>query len=68
MTQAELVYQQLQQLSESVIAEVFDFLKFLVQKNLDLKNREPRQPGSAKGLIWIADDLDAPLDDFKDHQ
>lgn len=22
---------------------------------------QPRQPGSAKGLVWIADDFDAPL-------
>lgn len=26
-----------------------------------------RVPGSAKGLIWIADDFDAPLDDFKEY-
>lgn len=25
--------------------------------------RAPRQPGSAKGQIWIADDFDAPLPD-----
>ncbi|MER2528792.1 MAG: DUF2281 domain-containing protein [Candidatus Competibacter denitrificans] len=61
MTQAELVYQQLQQLPESAIAEVFDFVKLLAHKNLDLKNQPPRQPGSAKGLIWIADDFDAPM-------
>ena len=23
-----------------------------------------RQPGRAKGLIWMAEDFDAPLDDF----
>ena len=26
----------------------------------------PRQPGSAKGLVTVADDFDAPLDDFKE--
>jgi prevent-host-death family protein len=26
-----------------------------------------RQPGSAKGLIWMADDFDAPLEDFKEY-
>jgi prevent-host-death family protein len=30
-----------------------------------LKRR--RQFGSAKGLIWMADDFDAPLEDFKDY-
>jgi antitoxin (DNA-binding transcriptional repressor) of toxin-antitoxin stability system len=27
----------------------------------------PRQPGSAEGLIWMADDFDAPLEDFKEY-
>ncbi|MHC5833068.1 MAG: DUF2281 domain-containing protein [Nostoc sp.] len=26
-----------------------------------------RQPGSAKGLITISDDFDAPLEDFKEY-
>ncbi|WP_250125268.1 DUF2281 domain-containing protein [Chroococcidiopsis sp. CCMEE 29] len=26
-----------------------------------------RKPGSAKGLISVSDDFDAPLDDFKDY-
>lgn len=25
-----------------------------------------RKPGSAEGLIWMADDFNAPLDDFKE--
>jgi antitoxin (DNA-binding transcriptional repressor) of toxin-antitoxin stability system len=25
------------------------------------------QFGSARGLIWMADDFDAPLDDFRDY-
>lgn len=29
--------------------------------------RKPRQAGSAKGLIHIADDFDAPLDDFDEY-
>jgi len=28
---------------------------------------QPLKPGSARGQIWIADDFDAPLDDFKEH-
>lgn len=30
--------------------------------------RAPREFGSAKGLIHIADDFDAPLDDFAEYQ
>ena len=26
-----------------------------------------RQPGSAKGQIWMSDDFDEPLEDFKDY-
>ncbi|MEP6776444.1 MAG: DUF2281 domain-containing protein [Chloroflexota bacterium] len=27
----------------------------------------PRQPGSAKGKVWIADDFDEPLEEFKQY-
>ena len=26
------------------------------------------KPGSAKGQIWMSDDFDAPLDDFKEYR
>ena len=68
MTRAELVYQHLKELPDSVAAEVFDFVQFLEHKLAGAKSRPPRQPGSAKGLMGIADDFSAPLDDFKDHQ
>jgi prevent-host-death family protein len=29
--------------------------------------KPPRQPGSAKELIWMSDDFDAPLEDFKEY-
>jgi len=32
-----------------------------------IQSRKPRQFGSAKGLIEIADDFDAPLEDFRDY-
>ncbi|MEY3867032.1 MAG: hypothetical protein RLZZ338_923 [Cyanobacteriota bacterium] len=31
------------------------------------KKRWPSKAGSAKGLVWISDDFDAPLDDFQDY-
>ena len=30
-------------------------------------NTNPRKPGTAKGLVTIEDDFDAPLEDFKDY-
>lgn len=68
MSHAELVYQHLKQLPESLAAEVLDFVQFLEHKQARAGTYEPREPGSAKGLIWIADDIDAPLADFKDYQ
>ena len=29
--------------------------------------KQPRRPGSAKGMIYMADDFDAPLDDFREY-
>ncbi|MFZ4556374.1 MAG: type II toxin-antitoxin system Phd/YefM family antitoxin [Pseudanabaena sp.] len=29
--------------------------------------RQNRKPGSAKGLIWISDDFDEPLEEFKEY-
>jgi antitoxin (DNA-binding transcriptional repressor) of toxin-antitoxin stability system len=30
-------------------------------------NLQPREPGSARGLMEIADDFDAPLEDFNEY-
>ena len=68
MTHAELVYQHLKQLPESVAAEVLDFVQFLEHKHRIPSTQPPRQPGSARGQIRIADDFDAPLADFEDYQ
>jgi antitoxin (DNA-binding transcriptional repressor) of toxin-antitoxin stability system len=29
--------------------------------------RPDRKPGSAKGLIWVSDDFDEPLEEFKEY-
>lgn len=67
MTQAELVYEHLKQLPEPLLTEVLDFVRYLEQKQAHAEKHLPRQPGSAKGQVWIAEDFDAPLDDFKDY-
>lgn len=28
---------------------------------------KPRQPGSAKGMVWMSDDFDEPLEEFKEY-
>ncbi len=35
--------------------------------NQNPKQIKERQAGDLKGKIWMADDFDAPLDDFKDY-
>lgn len=68
MNHVELAYQHLKQLPEPLAIEVLDFVQFLEHKQSLSKVRKPREPGSAKGQIWMADDFDAPLDDFKAYQ
>jgi antitoxin (DNA-binding transcriptional repressor) of toxin-antitoxin stability system len=33
----------------------------------DGKEIRPRAPGSARGLIWMSDDFDAPLEEFEEY-
>jgi len=68
MTQADLVIEHIRRLPDQLVAEVLDFVQLLEQKRAVPGQSAPREPGSAKGLIWIADDFDAPIDDFKDYQ
>ena len=28
---------------------------------------KPRQPGSAKGMVWMSDDFDEPLEEFREY-
>ena len=34
---------------------------------LEPVKRHPAKAGSAKGLIWMSDDFDQPLEDFKEY-
>ena len=64
---------QLSSLPEHVRKQVLEFIEFLLQRD----SREagpPQRPlmkqrpiGKFKGMIHMADDFDAPLDDFKDY-
>lgn len=52
--------------------EVADFIEFLLlkykQKQVEIQQPERKSNfGSAKGLITMSDDFNAPLEDFKDY-
>jgi len=33
--------------------------------SIEVRKRRPAKAGSAKGLVWMSDDFDEPLEDFK---
>lgn len=68
MKNAELVYQHLLHLPESISAEVLDFVEFLERRQNRNVASNPRMPGTAKGQIWMATDFDAPLTEFAEYQ
>lgn len=67
-------YIQLSSLPEEVRRQVLDFIEFLMQREQQQgkgKGKEQGKPkpisGLLKGKVKIADDFDAPLDDFKEY-
>ena len=55
------------QLPEHLKAEVVDFIEFLLKKKASNEVLAKPKFGSAKGLIEMKPDFDAPLDDFKEY-
>lgn len=53
-----------------LVADYVEYLSWRKDAPLD-GDKEPQRktpvPGLLKGKIWIADDFDAPLDDFKEY-
>lgn len=72
MTSADL-FVKLNSVPEDLRKQVLDYIEFLLaRKNpqeQDIAPPERKKPvaGLMKGKIWIADDFDAPLDDFKEY-
>lgn len=70
MTEQTLI-QEIQTLPENLKQEVLHFVQFLKQKQAaktePAKPRKKRQAGSAKGKYVMADDFDAPLEDFAEY-
>lgn len=70
----EKLVQQLQDLPERSLPEVLTFVEYLTWKSASQGEDKPlpvgkgnRQPGTAKGMIVMADDFDEPLEDFKEY-
>lgn len=58
MSNADLVYQRLKRLPDSIAAEVLDFVHFLEHKNAKgAASVAIRKPGTAFGQVWMAADF-----------
>ena len=70
MSNTALLYSKINSLPKQIQAEALDFIDFLLQKKKLTKSKEKHLPrfGSAKGIIiYMSDDFDEPLDDFKEY-
>ena len=71
----ELLLQEAQGLSEDALMQVVRFMKFIKAESVanasgqDDRNADAsiRKAGAYKGQIWIADDFDAPLPEFREY-
>lgn len=61
------LYNKLSNLPESLKKEVIEFIDSLASKKKSYHSKKERIPGLASGLIFIKDDFDEPLEDFKDY-
>ncbi len=72
MSSADL-FLKINSLPENLRKLVADYVEYLSwRKNTPIEDQQhPNDktpiPGLLKGKIWIADDFDAPLDDFKEY-
>lgn len=67
-----VILEKLKELPESLQTEVLHYIEFLLEKYAKPSRpkelpRKKRRAGLLKGKIWMADDFDAPLEDFKDY-
>ena len=64
----QLIFKKLNNLPEHLRSEVLDFIDFLLTRQKKEKEEVPKPTfGSAKGQFKMAEDFDAPLDDFKEY-
>ncbi len=61
------LYNKINSLPENLKRQVLDFVEFLQTKHKKVPGKKPRTFGSLKGKIKMAEDFDAPMEDFKDY-
>lgn len=61
------LYNKINSLPDNLKREVLDFVEFLQTKSKKEVSPKPRTFGSLKGKIKMAEDFDAPLEDFKEY-
>ena len=68
MATDQLLLQEFNKLPASLQQEVLDFVGYLSSKYKTKRTTTKRKAGSMKGLVsYMADDFNAPLEDFKDY-
>lgn len=60
-----LLFSKLSKLPQNLKVEVIDYIEFL-EKKYNTSRPHPKS-GCMKGTFKMADDFDAPLDDFKEY-
>lgn len=71
----DLLLEEAQGMSEASLMEVVRFMRFVKQENeksrmassVQSGNPVIRKPGLYKDMIFMADDFDDPIDDFKEY-
>ena len=66
------ILEKLATLPEALQTEVLHYIEFLSERYAVTHDQtetlpKKRQAGLLKGKIWMADDFDEPLEDFKDY-
>ena len=71
MATEQLILSNIYQLPENMKLEVLHFVEFLKKRSLPQENavisKHTRKAGSAKGKYKMANDFNAPLEDFKEY-
>jgi len=66
-TIANPVYSALNELPQNALQELYDFAEFLLLKHKPIEKKHPKA-GFLKGvLIYMSDDFNEPLEDFKEY-
>ncbi|MFZ4633271.1 MAG: DUF2281 domain-containing protein [Saprospiraceae bacterium] len=64
----ELILEKIKELPLFQQQELLDFAEYLIRKYGNIEPEKKRMAGSLKGfLIYMAEDFNAPLEDFKDY-